>query len=124
MSYTVFDRACSVRGATSCPFRFFPRLLPLRGSSAEDRSTLASNAVPSNRIKATCFRVMVFKEYSSSVKKIDVDFKTIEPECLVLLECFYADVRTKKGGVYGRQAYMSARAPIYPARVGPRLTEF
>ena len=30
----------------------------------------------------------------------------------ILLEYFYADVRTKKGGVYGRQAYMSARAAI------------
>ena len=39
----------------------------------------------------------------------------IEPGCLaILLECFYADVQTKKGGVYGWQAYMyvSARAAI------------
>ena len=82
-------------------------------SSAEDRSTLVSNAVPSNTRKATCFGVKVFKEYTSSVKKVDVDFKAIEPGCLaILLECFYTDVWTKKGGVYGRQAYMSARAAI------------
>ena len=82
-------------------------------SSSEDRSILVSNAVPSNTRKTTCFGVKVFKEYSSSVKKVDFDFKTIEPGCLeILLECFYPDVRTKNGGIYGRQAYMSARAAI------------